>query len=259
MENTAIYKSFILDEIGLVDSDEEKGTYKFIMTKQVPDRGNAIVHIAGINTTNFNNNPVVLYNHDLSLPIGKVKSMYVEDDKLVGLVNFHNITQLSREVGQMVDSGFLKTVSLGFIPTKITKEPMTKAMHDSGQYYKTTNVITHYEEIEIFELSIVSVPANPQAMLLKDINGIITKSGAVLNSRNTALIQNAVDLLLSVLDSATPDESIEEEQENVENSIEEEVVLSSLDTVQEDDTITETKAIRYDSTILEEILKNLGK
>jgi len=264
--NSPIYKSFVLDQSNLISQDEATSTYKFVMTKQVPDRGNSIVHIDGVQTKNFINNPIVLYNHNLNLPIGRVKSIYIEDKSLIGEVEFHRLTPTSVEVSDMVEAGYLKTVSIGFLPMKLKVLPITKEQLDSGEYYETSKFATHFEKSELFELSVVTVPAHPSALRVKNIiDDLETKGGAVLNSANTALILSAIEALNRVLESAGHQEPEEPVMNDIEEEVTENVELvenslsDDLDSIVDDALDATDKVVvrRFDETLKNEILKNI--
>jgi HK97 family phage prohead protease len=99
---------------------------------------------------NKKKNPVLLVNHDYKVEniVGAAKNIRNEENKLVFDSVFHEITQLSRDVKEMVKGGFLNTVSVGF---------MRKGPKKDGDMDKN----------ELFEISFVPVPANPSAARLK--------------------------------------------------------------------------------------------
>lgn len=200
--STPVYKSFIIDDAKVVSKSLEEGqfTYEFVMTKQVNDRSNQVVKISGIDTDNFIKNPIVLFNHNPDQPIGRIVSMRVENDSLIGELEFHKISLLSKEVAEMVEKGYLKTVSIGFLPLKYNDNVITKENRESGDFYPVGSVQRVYEEIELFECSIVTIPANPEA--IRQSLEIVEKAGAVLNSTNVTLITTAIDNLNKVLQNA---------------------------------------------------------
>jgi len=127
---------------------DDLGEFRVVMTKEVPDRMNEIVDIEGMKTSNFMKNPVVLKNHQSdAMPVGKVQRIITEGDELVAEGNF-----APSEDGQMLrqlwEKGFLNTSSIGFIPEEV----------------KDIDDVTHITRSELLELSLVSVPANQDAL-----------------------------------------------------------------------------------------------
>jgi len=102
---------------------------------------------------NFLKNPVLLMSHQYHLPpVGIVKNIRIEGNKLIFEPVFHEITQAAREVKQMYLDGIMRAFSVGFMPTK-----------DKSN--------------ELLEISAVSVPANANALMFsKSISDTEKKS-----------------------------------------------------------------------------------
>jgi HK97 family phage prohead protease/HK97 family phage major capsid protein len=99
---------------------------------------------------NYRKNPVLLYQHDHSKPIGRVKKIsvdkkgiYVEAEVSDAAENLHGVQTLIRD-------GALKSFSVGF-------------MVKDGRYDRSTDstVIT---DVELHEISVVSVPCNQESL-----------------------------------------------------------------------------------------------
>jgi HK97 family phage prohead protease len=88
-------------------------------------------------------------SHNYSqFPIGKVTNIKVNENKLTFKAIFSEATTLAREAAQLVEEGILKAFSVGFIPRE----------YDA----KNPSVIT---KAELLEISLVSIPANPEAII----------------------------------------------------------------------------------------------
>lgn len=125
-------KSFEEDKVRVVASTETK------------DREGEVLPVAGWELGNFKKNPVLLWSHQAhQLPIGKVLDVFVEGKNLIADAVFAG-HQFAQEVKKLVQEGFIKTVSVGFLPLE----------NDANG-----NVIKQ----ELLELSFVNVPANPEA------------------------------------------------------------------------------------------------
>lgn len=138
-----------------ISIDVEKRTVEVVMTTNDVDRDRDIVETKGLCTKNFLQNPVVLWAHNASiLPIGKILDIQQSDTCMVGTVEFAK-TAMAEEIFQLYVGGFLKTWSIGFDSKKM--EFIKNEQNDIVGY--------HFIETELYELSAVPVPANPEAMV----------------------------------------------------------------------------------------------
>jgi HK97 family phage prohead protease len=115
-----------------------------------PDRDGEIIKQDGWDLTNFLKNPVLLTSHAYhEFPIGRITDVMIENGQLKFKAVFSEATQEAREAYQLVKEGILSAFSVGFIPKE----------YDPAD----TSVIT---KAELLEISLVTVPANPQAVVL---------------------------------------------------------------------------------------------
>ena len=99
----------------------------------------------------FKKNSVFLDSHNynsIEHILGKVNKSKVKDNKLQGEIEFMLDNPKGLLAYNMAKGGFLNATSVGFIPLEFS---------DEGQIMKS----------ELLELSAVSVPANPEALLAK--------------------------------------------------------------------------------------------
>jgi HK97 family phage prohead protease len=138
---------------------------RFTISTDAVDREQDKIAIAGWDLKNYKQNPVVLWGHDASrLPIGRAFDVKVEDGALKASVEF--IPQDTPEGGQFAESvyrlargGFIAATSVGFRPVKwsYTRD----AARGADDWFPGID----FEEQELVELSIVTVPANPEALI----------------------------------------------------------------------------------------------
>lgn len=126
----------------------------FVISDESPDRVNDVVVQAGISLTNFNENPVALVGHDRSqMPIGVWKNFRIQGTST--LADLQLATKgTSREADlarSLIDQGILRAVSVGFRP--LQSEPIKPR---GMKYIKS----------ELLEISLVSVPMHPRAVLV---------------------------------------------------------------------------------------------
>jgi HK97 family phage major capsid protein/HK97 family phage prohead protease len=129
---------------------------EFVLSDETPDRMGDVIVAAGWDLTHFKKNPVALWAHRGDLPpIGKWKNLRIENKSLRGHLELapEGTSPRIDEIRRLVDAGILKAVSVGFRP--IASQPRG----DGKTYLGET-----FEKAELVETSLVSVPANPNAL-----------------------------------------------------------------------------------------------
>jgi len=123
--------------------------------KNIVDRGNDRVDPFGIKLENFNANPIMLFNHNPDMPIGKITEIKAMEEglKVRGQLSRANEGPV-KFVREMIADGTLKTFSIGF------------NVDDEEQDEKGVNQI---KSGELLEVSVVSVPMN-QASTFEVVN-----------------------------------------------------------------------------------------
>jgi HK97 family phage prohead protease len=132
---------------------------EFVMSDGSVDRMGDVIDPSGWRLDNFHKNPIALFSHDPLLPIGKWHDVGVRDGQLTGRLELMPAeTYLQRQLQTAVTAGVLRAVSVGFHSDKF--EPLGK----SGGL--------RFTEAELVECSLVSVPANPNALAIAKSLGI---------------------------------------------------------------------------------------
>lgn len=149
------------------NESESDNDYSFVMTTESIDRHQEIVDAKNMDLVQFKKNPVVFYNHNSnSFPIGKAYNIKREDGRITSKVKLHEITDEAKIVKQLLDEGYIKSVSVGLIVKDY------KYDKEQGVY--------RISKSELIELSVVNIPANTEAMR---INSIEDNKLAELNLR----------------------------------------------------------------------------
>ena len=127
---------------------------EFILSDATPDRMGDVIVAEGWDLTNFKKNPVALFNHNSNFPIGKWHNLRIQGGELRGDLRLAPKGSSDRldEIRALVDADILRAVSVGFLPR--ASEPLTK--DGSGGY--------RFLKSELVETSLVSIPANPNAL-----------------------------------------------------------------------------------------------
>lgn len=95
---------------------------------------------------NFENNPIILFNHDYNRPIGRATKIVPTKD---GLHMEAKISKAAKDVAELVKDGVLGAFSVGF------------RVKDADYVKETDGYLI--KDAELFEVSVVSVPANQAA------------------------------------------------------------------------------------------------
>ena len=133
---------------------------EYIMSDDTVDRYGDVIEASGWNLKNFKNNPVALFGHDSSFPVGVWKNVRVEGGALRGQLELLPEGRSARvdEIRAFVETGMLRAVSVGFRPIE------AEAMEGKKPGIR-------YKAAELVECSLVSIPANPNALqVAKSLN-----------------------------------------------------------------------------------------
>ena len=128
-----------------------------ICSTATPDRHGDVIDQAGWDLASFRRNPVILFMHDHADPVARAVSIAVEGGKLVADIAFPDEGTVRRSdyVWGLIASGVVRAVSVGFWPLAWT--PLADG---SGM---------RLSKMDLLEVSIVSVPANPDALIEQPI------------------------------------------------------------------------------------------
>ena len=121
----------------------------FILSDNSVNSHGFIVKTEGIDTTRFCKNPIMLYNHDRNGGIiGRWEKLRVVDGKLLADAVFDEKDGLGAMINDKVKRGFINSVSIGMNPLEEIIENGVRTVIKS----------------ELIEVSIVDIPANPNAV-----------------------------------------------------------------------------------------------
>jgi hypothetical protein len=127
----------------------------------------------GIDTSRFDKNPIMLYNHhrttsgkvDEILPIGKWKDYRKEPDgRMTAVPVFDMNDEFAAKIASKVYGGFLTACSISVFPLEVSDDPQYKLPGQTGP----TVVLS-----ELRESSIADIPSNPNSagLVLCDYDG----------------------------------------------------------------------------------------
>ena len=153
-------------------------TFVATITTDSVDRDGEVVVPAGMNSKDYERNPVLLYEHDVLKPIGKMLKMRRMDRgieaefALAPRPDTHDGEWLPDTVAALMDFGALNTMSIGFLG--LEARPASKA--DTERYGQGVRRV--YGKWKLLEVSVVSVPANQDAIITAVRKGLCSRAAA---------------------------------------------------------------------------------
>ena len=182
--------------------------------------------------SNFERNPVILWNHRSDLPpIGKSLQTKVHNGNLMIDIEF-DTDDFSQQLANKAQRGFLNAVSVGFSPI-VSKQ--RKDLPTDHEHYSTKGGML-FERSELLEVSLVSIPANGQATTARnyDDSKLLTAMKTIIRGELLAMPRNNINAefksILSIKEeddryivefAKYPEEMPEDLPEELEEDIEE--------------------------------------
>lgn len=141
-------------------------TLRFCISTGSVDRDLDLISVDGWQLDHFQKNPVVLWAHQAqALPIGKALDVSNRGDRLSAVVQFLPATgygaasEFAEQVYGLARDGFLSATSVGFRPLRW--DFTTDTARGAEDWWPGID----YHEQELVELSLCTVPANPEALI----------------------------------------------------------------------------------------------
>ena len=121
------------------------------------------VKTSGIDLKRFKKNPVLTFNHNTyGMSVGKVKNIKVENNQLVGEIEFDVEDEKGKELQRKYEKGYMNGFSVGIRPLKWSEDA---ADLKKGQSRQTVT------KCELIEIAAATVPSNSNAVSLYDSHG----------------------------------------------------------------------------------------
>ena len=165
--------------------DAPVGVHQFVISTDDLARDGAIIEAKGWKFDNFRKNPVVLYQHDdfHTAPIGRVvdDSLGTRAGKLSATIQFDMDDDVAARIEGKVARGYMSATSVRWLPIK--------AEMQEREIDGETREVYVFQEQELLEVSIVSIPADPGALIKRsdgeplDIAALLTPPPDVIDLR----------------------------------------------------------------------------
>lgn len=145
--------------------DEKNRTVECVGSAEIEDHHGDTVRIAGIDTSAYELNPVLLWAHDYTRPpIGQALEVVKDlEQKKLRFKLQYDTAPFADEVFQLVKKGILRAYSIGFKEKKVIPKP------EVDEWGFPTGFIV--EECILLEISNVPVPANYLSLVGKSLEG----------------------------------------------------------------------------------------
>lgn len=140
-------------EIELKSDDNEEGVfYGYASTFGNMDNVNDIVEHGAFSESLRRREPKVLWQHDMSKPVGKVLEAREDAKGLFVRVKIAKNTTLGNDAFELIKEGIIKSLSIGF---RVEKYEIDE---EKG--------CRRIKKCELFEFSLVTIPANDEAEIM---------------------------------------------------------------------------------------------
>lgn len=194
------------------EAPAEGAPLRFIASTENMARDGMTIKADAWQVDNYRKNPVVLWAHNYSEPpIGRA-DVVQEEGQLVASVTFDQGDEFAKSIERKYREGFLHSVSVGWETQQNEGTTITRA--------------------ELLDVSAVPVPGDPDALIQRQWDSVRQSGlrvGAVLNARNRDALEQAVELIRTVLKSAKKP-SVDEEEDEEERAYR--AILAKLNEVQ---------------------------
>jgi len=147
--------------------DPHDRVLEFVGSTAQVDRYGDVIEVEGWDLKNYKKNPVFLWAHDYRQPpVGKALKVAKTDQGLMFQVKFATAEEypFADTIYKLYLGGYLRATSVGF--QDLAREPITDK--------EGKQVGWRFKKQELYELSAVPVPANPNALIMAVQKGVVS-------------------------------------------------------------------------------------
>ena len=135
-----------------VSVQDDEGVITFYAASFARDKANDIIRPHAFNRTINGKMPAFCWQHDITNVVGTIKSMRVDEKGLLCTAKFATKTTQGRNAYELYKSGAMSDFSIGYIVRR--------------KSYDRAAGVRYLDEIQLREISCVTIPANDEATLL---------------------------------------------------------------------------------------------
>jgi uncharacterized protein len=153
-------------DFAVSQADDSARTFWAVASTGEVDRQGDLIEAAGWDLANFRANPVIPWAHDYAAPpVAKALEVKAENGRLVFQAQFPTAEEypFADTIYKLYRGGYLRAFSVGF--ASLESEVVTNTV--GGRAVTGTR----YLRQELYEISCVTLPANPQALVGMSLDG----------------------------------------------------------------------------------------
>lgn len=161
-----VRKLFCIDRAVSPPTDEMA---TFVASTNASDRYGDVVDQSWI-LDNYTLNPVIQRDHDYrtAATVGRGEKVRVENGKLIVDIKW-GTDPASKEIAQKVKEGLINAVSVGFRPGRSILRSGLPTDHPYYADPKDNPYGRAYYDNDLYEISVVAIPANPEALAQRSV------------------------------------------------------------------------------------------
>ena len=159
-----------------VEEDDRNRIVAKLTTPSI-DRDGEVLIPQGMNSKDFEKNPILFYHHNYENPVGTVKNLKRTEDAVFGELVFAKKPEgytgdfFPEFVEALVRQGIVKGVSVGFMPETNGARMASKA--DRQRYGNGIKRV--YNKWKLLEVSVAPLPANQDALVQAVGKGLVSR------------------------------------------------------------------------------------
>lgn len=172
--------------------DKEKGTIAFVMSAEIEDRDRDIVVQEGLDTAQFEKNPVAPWGHNArDMPVGKwsdlTKNLTGRPKRTEGILTLTMADPQAARLASHFEAKSIRACSIGFMPKEIERRDVPD--DQQGSYFYPGYMI---HSADLYECSPCSIPANPAALAKAAADGDVMARETIERVLDTWTIREGV-------------------------------------------------------------------
>jgi HK97 family phage prohead protease len=151
-----------------------------VITAETLDRDGEVLIPSGMNSREFEQNPVLFWNHEYDKPVGKSLGLKRRERDIVGDFVFakrpdgYSGEFFPEIAAALVGQGIVSAVSVGYVPEEGGVRPANTV--DRKKYGDTVRTV--FSRWKLLEVSLAPLQANPEALITAVKKGVMSPTAA---------------------------------------------------------------------------------
>lgn len=162
-------------------------TFTARITTDSIDRDGEVLLPSGLDAKDYLKNPVVFWNHNYDVPIGRASELKQHDDHWTATATLSS-NEEGEKIHKLIQEGIVNGVSVGFLPTE-HRNPSDKDKQKFGE-----SVTRVYSKWRLLEFSVTPLPCNQDA-LITSVSKMIGKGDLTIDDAARLLEIDGKDIV----------------------------------------------------------------